>query len=183
MKLVALLRGINVGGHKKIKMADLRALFGELGFGDVQTYIQSGNVIFDPAGADEAEAIERISKGIRGRFGFEVPVIVREHEELDAIISESPFPAFDAAQEGAYYAVSFLAETPANEKIDAIQPFVKPPEELVVQGRQIYLHCPNGFGRSKLSPALLEGKLGVTATTRNWKSLLKLRELSKPEAK
>lgn len=179
MKRIALLRGINVGGHKRMKMADLRALFESLGFAEVGTYIQSGNVIFDKDDRSEAQVIAAIQQGIENRFGYEVPIIVREHDELEAIIESSPFVDFDAAQEGTRYLVSFLGKRPDEQKIDVIHSLVVPPEKLFVQGREVYLHSPAGYGNSKLTPNFLEKKLGVTATTRNWKSLLKLQDLSK----
>lgn len=182
MKVVCLLRGINVGGHKKIKMVDLRALLLELGLRDVVTYIQSGNIVFDPSGKSESELISTIEAGIDEAFGFEVPAVIRSHEELARIIRDSPFGPVDLATEGTHYGVSFLESPPTEDRAALLETLVVLPERLVVREREVYLHCPNGFGQSKLPSNAIESKLRVRATARNWKSLIKLYELSAPES-
>ena len=179
MTYLSLLRGINVSGQKKIKMADLKGLYESLGFARVVTYIQSGNVLFDANEADPADLQTRLEHAIAGHFGFEVPVIIRTAAELERAICDCPFDAIDVAEEGTQYLVTFLGGEPDAAGIDKLQPFVQDSESLVLRGQSVYLHCPRGYGRSKLSNSLLENKLGVAATTRNWKTLCKLQELAK----
>ena len=178
MTYISLLRGINVSGQKKILMADLKALYVSLGFCDVLTYIQSGNVIFSSElGVDKIVTL--IEKAINKQYGFEVPVQVREVEVFEKLIVECPFREFDLVEEGTRVMVTFLAKLPSEENVVKLMTYVKEPERLVLHGRQIYLHCPNGYGKTKLSNTFIEKKLGVTATTRNWKSVVKLYELGK----
>ena len=176
MTYISLLRGINVAGQKKIRMSDLKALYISLGFYDVQTYIQSGNVIFgSEQGVDEIVTL--IEKAISKQYGFEVPVQVCKVEVFEKLIVECPFRELDLVEEGTRVMVTFLENLPNEENVAKLMTYVKEPERLVLHGRQIYLHCPNGYGKTKLSNAFIEKKLGVTATTRNWKSVLKLCEL------
>jgi len=175
---ISILRGINVGGRKKIKMADLTILYEQLGFQDVVTYIQSGNVGFKTAVNQEDELIAMIQQAIEAQYGFQVPVQIRTNQEMQAIIDNCPFSSLDLVENGTKVLVTFLASVPSTEKIEAVMEYVIAPEELVVRGREIYLHCPNGYGRTKLSNQFLERKLKVTATTRNWRSVQKLYALS-----
>lgn len=177
-RYISILRGINVGGRKKIKMADLRALYEQLGFQDVVTYIQSGNVAFKTAVNQETELITMIEQAIEAEYGFQVPVQVRTNEEMQAVVDNCPFGTLDLVENGTKVLVTFLASVPSPEKVEAVLEYVKAPEELVVRGREIYLHCPNGYGRTKLSNQFIERKLKVTATTRNWRSVQKLVALS-----
>lgn len=178
MKKIAILRGINVSGQKKIKMADLKALFEGLGFTDVVTYIQSGNVIFNSEVADEPELIKIIEQAITNQYGFDVPVLIRTHENISQIITACPFGEVDLAVAGTKVLLTMLAEIPNEENIQKLMTYVKSPEELVVKNKNVYVHCPNGYGRSKLSNVFIENKLKVQATTRNWKTIHKLKELS-----
>jgi uncharacterized protein (DUF1697 family) len=180
MKAVSLLRGINVSGQKKITMADLTSLYEALGFQQVSTYIQSGNVIFSHAGLKTHILSEQIEQAIEKRYRFQVPVEIRTHKELDAIIKNCPFGPVDLEKEGTKLLLSFLSDRPSPENVARLMEYVKEPEKLVLQGKQVYLYCPNGYGKSKLSNSFLEQKLGVNATTRNWKTVHKLHELSKP---
>ena len=178
MTYISLLRGINVAGQKKIRMADLKALYISLGFYDVQTYIQSGNVIFDSElGVDEIVTL--IEKAISKQYGFEVPVQVREVGVFEKLIVECPFTELDLVKEGTRVMVTFLENLPSEDNVAKLMTYVKEPERLVLYGRQIYLHCPNGYGKTKLSNTFMEKKLGVSATTRNWKSVVKLYELGR----
>jgi len=176
MKYISLLRGINVSGKKKIIMKDLKALYESLGLKDVLTYIQSGNVIFK---SDEAETIliEKIEKAIAQQYGFDVPVQVREVEVFENLIAECPFEELDLIEEGTRVLVTFLSSVPSEEHVDKLMSYVKEPERLVLVGREVYLYCPNGYGKTKLSNVFIEKKLCVSATTRNWKSVLKLHEM------
>ena len=177
-KHISILRGINVGGKKKIKMADLKCLYELLGFQNVVTYIQSGNVIFDATAKCKADLKTMIEEAIEDRYGFHVPVAIRTNHEIGNIIRLCPFGTVDLVEEGTKVLVTFLSSEPSEAKISAIQNYVVAPEDLVVRGREVYLYCPNGYGRSKLTTTFLERKLEVKATTRNWKSVHKLYELS-----
>ena len=174
-----MLRGINVSGQKKIKMDDLKALFESLEFANVKTYIQSGNVIFESSTLDLEELKTTIEDNIEKAFGFSVSVIIRSTYEFESIIKSNPFIGHGSREDDTKFLVTFLTNAPPESIAKTVQQFAKKPEALVIRGREIYLHCPNGYGKSKLSNSFLERKLGVTATTRNWKTVKQLNELSK----
>jgi uncharacterized protein (DUF1697 family) len=176
VKFIALLRGINVGGRRQVPMERLRALHDRLGHTNVVTYIQSGNVVFDAGADDQVELAESIEAAIVTEFGFEVPVMIRSAADLKAITAASPYTSadFDLAR----VAVAFLDRTPSREEQGRIDIETVRPEEFTIIGREVHLHCPDGFGRAKLTNSFLESRLGVVATTRNWKTVGKLRELS-----
>ncbi len=178
MKYISILRGINVSGQKKIKMADLKALYESLGFASVITYIQSGNVIFESGDGDVAHLISCIEKIIKEKYEFHVPVDIRTNQEMEAVINYCPYEEADVEENGSKILVTFLLSVPLTARIDDIKKYVVHPERLTVHGREVYLYCPNGYGRSKLSNTFLENKFAVRATTRNWKSVQKLYELS-----
>ena len=178
MKYVSILRGINVSGQKIIKMADLKSLYENLGFGNVVTYIQSGNVIFETDNKTTADIKSTIEKAIERKYKFTVPAIIRTNKELKKVIDQCPFGDIDFNKDGTKVLVTFLATKPEKNKVNKIKRFVVAPEDLVVSGKEIYLYCPNGYGKSKLSNTFLENKLDIEATTRNIKSVLKLHDLS-----
>ena len=165
---VALLRGINVGGHRKLPMAELRGLLDSLGYADIATYIQSGNAVFT-TGADEPAIA-----AILDRFGFEVPVILRGADELASIATGHPFA--DAEPDEAKLHVMFLAEVPdsARALLDAAA-FV--PDEAALHDRELYVHYAAGAGRSKLTTDAVERALGTSVTARNWRTVAKLAEM------
>ena len=169
MRQVALLRGINVGGKHKVPMKDLAALFEAAGFSDVKTYIQSGNVVFSGPKADTAALAAAIEK----RFGFAVPVAVRTAADLARIAGANPFVADDP--EGPLH-VMFLTGDPDPKA--ALDPDRSPPDRFALVGREIYLHLPNGVARSKLTNAWFDSRLKTVTTTRNWRTVLTLRDLS-----
>jgi uncharacterized protein (DUF1697 family) len=169
----ALLRGINVGGNKKIAMPALKALFEELGFADVVTYIQSGNVVFRAARAD-AGAIE---KRITDAFGHEVTVILRTGAELSAAVKGNPFVSPKANLKQLY--VVYLDRKPASGAVDGLDPERSPGDRFSLDGRELYLDLGNGAGRTKLTLDYLERKLGVKGTARNWNTALRLVELTR----
>lgn len=173
---IALLRGINVGGHKKVPMADLRALHAGLGHNDVVTYIQSGNVVFDAQVEDLVSLRRGIEEAIVDEFGFEVPIMIRTPMELEGVMASSPYRASGA--EPARLAVAFLAEPPASDRAAAMDPDAFLPDEFRLSGREVFLHCPTGFGRTTLTHAYLERQLGVAATIRGWKTVTKLAALA-----
>ena len=178
MTYISLLRGINVSGQKKIIMKDLKALYESLGFENVETYIQSGNVVFESE-LKENTLIDKIEKEIQIKYGFEVPVQVGSVDTFDDMMKACPFSDLDLVAEGTRVMVTFLASVPSVEHVQKLMTYVKEPERLVVVGREVYLYCPNGYGKTKLSNNFIENKLKVNATTRNWKSVLKLSSLSK----
>ena len=177
-KYISILRGINVSGQKKIKMSDLKSLYELLDFQNVVTYIQSGNVIFDASVENTDELKITIEKAIEEKYKFHVPVEIRTNHEIENIINNCPFGSVNLAEDGSKVLVTFLSSEPQEEMALDIQKYVVVPEKLVVRGKEVYLYCPNGYGKSKLSNTFLEKKLNVVATTRNWKSVYKLHELS-----
>lgn len=171
---IALLRGINVSGRKKILMKDLSSIFESLGFMNVKTYIQSGNVLFQDKSKNVKELISLIEKKIREVFEFEVIVFIRSKEELKAIIQSNPFSKKDSNR----IYVFFLNESKKNLDLTEIETVKIKGEELVIQNKEIYFFSPKGYGVSKLSNNFLEKKLNVSATTRNWKTVITLSELT-----
>ena len=173
---VALLRGINLGARNKVAMADLRALIDRLGAEDVATYVQSGNVVFKSS--DGAEKLTgAIQRRIRRDLGLSVSVLVLTRPQLAKVLAGNPFAK--GKRDPAKLHVTFLAEKPARTKVSKLDPERAEPDEFRLVGKQIYLHCPNGYGRTKLTNAYFEKQLGVTATTRNWRTVTKLGELTR----
>jgi uncharacterized protein (DUF1697 family) len=177
-KYLSILRGINVSGQKKINMGDLKQLYQELGFSEVISYIQSGNVIFTSEMDHKSEISEKINQGISDKYGFNVPVQVLSVAQFDKVFKQQPFTDVDTIQDGAKVLVTFLSKVPEQENIQTLLTHVLAPERLVVKHQTVYLHCPNGYGRSKLSNTFIEKKLGLQATTRNIKTVSKLCELA-----
>ena len=173
---VALLRGINVGGKNRLRMKELIALFVDAGCDDVRTYIQSGNVVFrtGPAVGEEISSI--ISASILSRFGYRVPVITRTAREFQEIVRANPF--VKAGAEADKLHVIFLAELPDGAQVEALDPDRSPGDEFAVQGREIYLYCPNGVARTKLTNSYFDSRLSTTSTTRNWRTVQRLLELA-----
>jgi len=174
---IALLRGINVGGHRLIKMADLKAMFEALGFGGAQTYIQSGNVVFQ-ANEVEQPLREGIEQQIAATFGFPVTVALRTHNELARVVAACPF-APDALAEGERLYVALLTETPAPAGIERLAASKIEPDEFRVLGREVYLLYRQNMRESQLTNGLLENRLGVPTTSRNWRTLTTLAAMSK----
>ena len=173
---VALLRGINLGGHKKIAMDELRRLFVTLGHSDVKTYIQSGNVLFRSSVDKESQVARDIESRIVQDLGLSVTVLLRSRRDLSDVVAHNPLlgPRTDPSK----LHVTFLAEHPDRGRVARLDPPFDGSDELSVAGREIYLHCPNGYGRTKLNNAYFERALGVAATTRSWKTVTKLHDLA-----
>jgi uncharacterized protein (DUF1697 family) len=171
----ALLRGINLGARNRVAMADLRALVEELGGRDVATYVQSGNVVFRHTGA--AARLERdLAQSIQRALGLEIAVLVRSSRRLTAIVDGNPFLA--AGADPAHLHLTLLGSSPDRAGVRRAIAASGAPEELAVKGKEIYLHLPAGYGRSKLSNAFFERHLGVRATTRNWRTVSAIAELA-----
>lgn len=171
---VSMLRGVNVGGHNRIKMADLKSLYEAQGFTAVATYIQSGNVTFTTPQRSALRLSKQLADAIHDTFGFSVPVILRSIGEMNTVIAQCPFAPIDPAVDGTKYSVAFLASTPSPARIKSLAARVTVPEKAVVSGREVYLHYPAGTGQARLTNTILEKQLGTAATVRNWKTVLKL---------
>jgi uncharacterized protein (DUF1697 family) len=170
---ISLLRGINVGGNKKIRMAELTALYQSLGFTTVQTLLQSGNVIFSSTLTDPASITAQLEAAIIERFGFESKIILRSHDQLRAIIQHHPCSA-DQLAEPARILVTFLQREPDPQAVEALRQAHQGSEIIHHQGQELYLYYPDGMGRSKLDNSFIERKLKVISTGRNWNTVNKL---------
>ena len=170
---ISMLRGINVSGQKMIKMDALKEMYEDLHFTNIQTYIQSGNVIFNDNHTEQIDLGQRISNELMRKFGFEIPVIVLDTVELKEIIEKNPFTS-DKTKEISHLHVTFLSSK--TELIDNGLFYQKkaPGEEFAITEKAVYLYCPKGYGQTKLTNAFFESKLKVGATTRNWKTTLEL---------
>jgi uncharacterized protein (DUF1697 family) len=174
----ALLRGINVGGSRKVPMAELRALMEGLGYDSVRTYLQSGQATFASDHGDEDSLAAELAGAIEKRFGFAVDVIVRDHAYLKAIADACPFPA--AELEAKQLHVTYFSAPVDAERFAEIDQAAYLPEEFRLGDRALYLYAPNGLGRSKLAEHLSKRRLskGLIATSRNWNTVLKLVEMT-----
>ncbi len=169
---IALLRGINVGGRNKLPMKALTAIFTESECEDVRTYIQSGNILFEATNRQARALPKAISSVIEERFGFLVPVVLRSADELRLVAEGNPFLKANADPKALH--VAFLADHPSAERVATLDPNRSPSDEFALQGREIYLHCPKGLARTKLTNAYFDRTLGTTTTIRNWRTLLEL---------
>ena len=173
---IALLRGINVGGHKRIAMADLRAWGIALGLAEVQTVLQSGNLIFSTAQSDPQALERKLEKAFNREMGLGTAFLVRTAAEWRAIIENNPFPK-QAADDPSHLAVLLLKESPSQEAWTALEAAIKGREEVQGGNRHAYIYYPDGIGNSRLTNVLIEGKLQAKATARNWNTMLKLDKL------
>lgn len=174
--MIALLRGINVGGHNKLPMAQLREIAAVVGLGDVRTYIQSGNLVASTDG-DPVTVGPELAQAITSATGLTVPVIVRTIDQWTALVEANPFP--DAAESGTHVHVICLP-MPASESLRTFDASGFAPEEYAVVGSEIYLHVPDGLGRSKLAIAVNRLPDAAAGTARNWNTVQKLAELAAP---
>ena len=170
---VSMLRGINVGPHKRIKMDRLGASFEALGFERVETYIQSGNVVFKSGKISTAELSKKIEEKLEGDFGFSIPVVSRTAKEMSATVKNNPFLR-ERGIEAERMHVMFLSDAPAAERLKKLAEVATPPERTSCSAREIYLYLPNGVAESKLMKSNLEKILGVVPTTRNWRTVKEL---------
>ncbi|WP_338895455.1 DUF1697 domain-containing protein [Streptomyces sp. TG1A-60] len=175
----ALLRGINVGGNKKVPMADLRTLLTGLGHDGVATYLQSGNAVFTSDHGDENSLAAEIAAAVEKHFGFTVDVLVRDHAYLAAVQGACPFPA--AELEGRQLHVTYFSAPVDTNRFETIDQQAFLPEKFALGDRALYLYAPEGLGRSRLAEVLSRPRLlkGLTATTRNWNTVVKLAELTR----
>lgn len=174
---IALLRGINVSGQKKIKMADLRNLLEAIPFQNVQTYIQSGNILFEHEQTTAGNLEDKIASSILEKYGFEVSVLVKTPEELTQILENNPFLQDpDKDPDRMYF--TLLSEAPAPDRVEKLKTFDYRPEEYVLDGTTVYFFSPHGYGRAKMNNNFFENQLKVAATTRNLKTMQKLVEMA-----
>jgi uncharacterized protein (DUF1697 family) len=175
---IALLRGINVSGHKTILMDDLKALFEKMNFGEVKTYIQSGNIVFKTGeNLTDAELAQRIQQSITGRYNFFVPVFIRSGEEMAKTLAENPFLKEKDINPD-WLHVTFLSDSPRQSDREAISKYDFSPDRFYLVRNEAYLYCPQGYGNTKISNLFFENRLKVSATTRNWKTVIKLVDLA-----
>lgn len=171
---VALLRGINVSGQKKIPMAELRQCLADFGFENVQTYIQSGNVIFQSTDKNSSNIELKIHEAIKNHFGFEVPILVKTPSQLQQIFDDCPFS--EEKKEHSYF--TFLYTAPDDSVKEVVSKIVYPNEEFVITDNCVYFYCSTGYGRAKCNNNFFERKLKISATARNYKTIVKLLSLS-----
>jgi uncharacterized protein (DUF1697 family) len=176
-RIAALLRGVNVGGANKIAMAELRALVAELGFLNVATHLQSGNVVFSAPGTSPEQAAAAVQAAIRERFGLGIPVLARTAQELARIVARHPLR--EVASNPSRMLVVFLSTRVDIAHVAELQEQQYAPDRFVAGEREIYVWAPNGVSETKLTYAFWEKQLGgVTATARNWNTVERLRELT-----
>jgi uncharacterized protein (DUF1697 family) len=168
---ISLLRGVNMTGHNLIKMADLVALYKKMGFRDAETYIQSGNVVFTYSGVEsESDLSKKIEKTIKDNFSYNIPVMLRTIEEFRRLYADNPFlgeEKFDPSR----MAVVFLHDGVTEIQAEKVKGVDYPPDKFIINGREIFIFCPNGFGKTKLYTNFFENKMKVTGTARNWKTV------------
>jgi uncharacterized protein (DUF1697 family) len=173
LSCVALIRGINVGGHKMVAMADLCELVTKLGFADARSLLQSGNLVFRSDAKSSLQLEQRLEAEAAKRLGLEADFFVRNAKEWDAVIAENPFPG-EARRDPARLVVMFLKDAPGAQDVRALQAAITGPETLRARGRHLYVVYPNGMGTSRLTSNLIEKRLGTRGTCRNWNTVLKL---------
>jgi len=173
-----MLRGINVSGQKKIQMVELRKMYVSLNLANVETYLQSGNVVFDSIEQDSSKLGESIEEQIEQSFGYAVPVFIRDTNDFQRIVERNPF-LNQKNKDLSKLHVTFLYTSPSESKLSNLSIHKNDPDEFSIADREIFLFCPNGYGRTKLSNSFLERKLYIRATTRNWKTVNALHNMAK----
>lgn len=176
--VISMLRGVNLGAHHRIRMEALRELYESLGLLNSQTWLQSGNVVFRTQNRDMVQLARRIENAIERKFGFRSAVILRTPSDLSSAIARNPFatrPGIDPSK----LIVTFLASDPGQEIRDKVLAIGTVPEELWIDGRELYIYFPNGMARPKLPMALIEKTLKTPGTGRNWNTVTKLLEIAK----
>lgn len=174
---ISILRGINVSGHNIIKMDQLKKMMFRLGFENVQTYIQSGNIIYQTRKTVTTKLSEAIKNSIQKEFGFDVPVQTLTLDELDTIIQHNPYAKQDL--DTTFFHITFLTAIPDVDKIALLKAVDSKHDSFEIWQQTMYLYCPNGYGNTKLTNTFIESKLKISATTRNWKTSNELLNLAK----
>ncbi|WP_431044993.1 DUF1697 domain-containing protein [Streptomyces sp. P1-3] len=174
---IILLRGINVGGHRKFSMAEQREMMHALGYEQVTVHLQTGNIVLADPGTPPEETVRAIEDRVAADLGFRVSAMVRTREELAAVVAANPYPRATAEPKTLH--VAFLSDAPADPApLDALDVTSFAPDQFRLIGREIYLWCPNGVGRSKLAGKIDGMRLGVTVTSRNWNTVTRLLALA-----
>lgn len=177
MRFIAILRGINVGSGRKVSMADLKKLCGSLGLKNVQTYIQSGNLVFELLNSEPILELEaRLQKAFSETFGFEIPVLIRTSEEWAESIARNPFFMEENVDIERLH-LTCLKELPSPELLEKIKAFQYLPDRYEIVGREVFVYCAAGYGKTRLTNSFFETKLKCLATTRNWKTVKQLNEM------
>jgi uncharacterized protein (DUF1697 family) len=174
---ISMLRGINVSGHNMIKMDLLKKMYAALKYKNIQSYIQSGNIIFQTGKTNPKDLEKKIAKKIVEEFGFEIPVLVKTQEELSAVLQANPFIHTHGEELNKLH-ITFLSDSPEKIHADKVKDLHFLPDEFFLSGDAVYLYCPNGYGQTKLNNNFFENKLKVKATTRNWKTLSELSNMA-----
>jgi uncharacterized protein (DUF1697 family) len=175
---IALLRAVNVAGHQPVAMSDLRALLNGMGFQHVRTLLQSGNVVFEGEAEDGGALERRLEAEAKLKLGLETDFMVRSAVEWRAIIAANPFPEA-ARSDPAHHVVIALKDAPHEAAAASLREAIKGPETIELRGRELYVVYADGIGRSKLTIALIERRLGTRGTGRNWNTVLKLGEITR----
>jgi len=174
---ITMLRGINMTGHNTIKMTGLANLFKQFGYTDAETYIQSGNIVFTCPNGKIDDVSSSIQKAILSEFNLNIAVITRTLDDIKKIITANPFqeePGFDPSK----MAVLFLERRPTDAQVLKVAGIDYPPDKFIINGSEIYVYCPNGFGKTKLYTNFFEAKMKVTGTARNWRTVTNLLDMA-----
>lgn len=172
MRYVALLRGLNVGAHNRITMKDLITVFEAVGCKRLETFIQSGNVLFDASATLSRRVPTLVAEKLKEDFDITSPVILRDEKDFAAVLKNNPF--LRREPDLATLHVGFLADHPEPARVKALDPKRSPPDEFEVKGREVYFHFPNGLARSKLTNLWFDKELGTLSTVRNWNTVSEL---------
>ena len=171
---IALLRGVNVGGNKKVSMSDLRTMIADLRFADARTLLQSGNLVFRADARKTTDQLERLLESeTPERLGLSADFMVRTPEDWSAVVAGNPFEE-EARRDPGHLLVLFMKDAPGPSKVKALQSAIVGREVVQAKGRHAYFVYPDGVGRSRLTHALIEKTLGVRGTARNWNTVMKL---------
>jgi uncharacterized protein (DUF1697 family) len=170
---VALLRGINVGGNRKVSMAELRSAFGAMGFEDVRTLLNSGNIVFEAGKRSGAELEAFLEAEAEQRMGLKTDFIVRSAAEIARAIEANPFPE-QAKGDPSHLTVTFLRASPPDGAFEGLGDASAGPELIAGSGRELYIYYPTGMGRSALSPGMIDARVRTRGTARNWNTVLKI---------
>jgi uncharacterized protein (DUF1697 family) len=174
---IALLRGVNVGGNKKVAMSDLRDLLTQLGFDDPRTLLQSGNVVFRSDALTSSDLERLLDAEAEKRLGLKTEFFIRTPEEWKEVIANNPFPE-EAERDPSHLVVMFLRKAPDARDVEALQAAITGREIVRAAGRQAYIVYPDGIGDSRLTITVIEKRLGTRGTGRNWNTVLKLGALA-----
>lgn len=178
---ISLLRGINVGPKKTVKMEDLIALYKSLGLENIRTYLRSGNVVFEAPARETDTLASILADSITGAAGFPVAVLIRTGDELRAIVANNPFLAEKPYDPGTLH-VTFLSGLPAAVSVGEVNKVRDETDRFAIRGKEVYLYCPEGYGRTRFSNIFFEKRLGLVATTRNWKTVTVLADMAGAKA-